>query len=83
MLKILLVVAVILFGIWLFKKDRRPPPPTKPTTSGKTPAPARALPILPCSHCGTHTDAREMVHGQLGVYCSAAHCQLSGDRIKP
>ncbi|UFS56250.1 hypothetical protein LN050_11050 [Comamonadaceae bacterium M7527] len=83
MLKLLLVAAVVMFGVWLFRKDRtgvRPPPAAKkPSTPTKALA---ALPMVACSHCGTHTDARDVVHGQLGVYCSKAHCQLSGDRAK-
>lgn len=83
MLKLLLVAAVIMFGVWLFRKGRTGvTPPATPKKPSKPNQAITALPMVACSHCGTHTDARDVVHGQLGVYCSKAHCQLSGDRAK-
>ena len=83
MLKLLLVAAVIMFGVWLFRKGRTGvTPPATPKKPSKSNQAITALPMVACSHCGTHTDARDVVHGQLGVYCSKAHCQLSGDRAK-
>jgi uncharacterized protein len=81
MLKLLLLFAVVLMGIWLWRRDHRPAV-SKPPQSKRKATPL-TLPIVACSHCGTHTDAREMIKGELGVYCSHAHCQLSGDRAKP
>ena len=83
MLKLLLVAAVVIFGVWLFRKDRAGvTPPATPKKAAKPNKVLAVLPMVACSHCGTHTDARDVVRGQMGIYCSKAHCQLSGDRVK-
>lgn len=77
-MKYLLVLAVILVAIWLWRKGRReemqsrtPPPPAPGGI-----APPQAM--LRCAHCGLHLPAADAVRGADGtVYCSAAHRQAA------
>jgi uncharacterized protein len=78
-MKYLLVLAVVLVAIWLWRKARReelqsrtPPPPPAPGTL----APPQAM--LRCAHCGLHLPAADAVRGRDGtVYCSVAHRQAA------
>ena len=78
-MKYLLVLAVILVAVWLWRKARReelqsrtPPPPPAPGTI----APPQAM--LRCAHCGLHLPAADAVRGPDGTaYCSAAHRQAA------
>ncbi|VTU15876.1 PP0621 family protein [Variovorax sp. RA8] len=76
-MKYLLVLAIILVAVWLWRKARReelqsrtppPPPPPAPRSIG----PPQAM--LRCAHCGLHLPASDAVRGADGTaYCSAAH----------
>jgi uncharacterized protein len=79
-MKYLLVLAVVVVAIWLWRKARReelqsgtpPPPPPAPGAI----APPQAM--LRCAHCGLHLPAADAVRGADGaVYCSAAHRQAA------
>ena len=77
-MKYLLVLAVVLVAIWLWRKGRQEdmrsrttPPPRKPPAVG---APAT---MVRCAHCGLHLPATDAVTGTEGVYCSAAHRQAA------
>jgi uncharacterized protein len=80
-MKYLLVLAVIVVAIWLWRKARReelhsrtPPPPPPPAPG--TIAPPQAM--LRCAHCGLHLPAADAVRGPDGAaYCSAAHRQAA------
>jgi uncharacterized protein len=70
-MKLLVVLLVVLFGVWLWRSrrlaDKRPPPP-----------PARPAAMVACDVCGVHlpqADALTSTTGVTGVYCSPAHRQ--------
>lgn len=76
-MKFLLVLGVVLFGIWLWKHNRRAdkvakeaapraPAPPQPTH----PSPAH---MVACAHCGLHLPQHDAVLGDKGAYCSEAH----------
>jgi uncharacterized protein len=80
-MKYLLVLAVIVVAIWLWRKARREelqsrtPPPAPPPAPG-TIAPPQAM--LRCAHCGLHLPAADAVRGPDGAaYCSAAHLKAA------
>lgn len=75
-MKLLLVLAVVCFAVWLWRRGRTLPPNNAAPPS--TPAPDVA-PMVPCLHCQLHMPLNEAVRGQLGFYCSAAHRQAAGD----
>lgn len=73
-MKYLLVLAVVVIAIWLWRKGRqeelraRPPPPSHRPAVG---SPAE---MVRCAHCGLHLPATDAIRGAGGsVYCSAAH----------
>ena len=76
-MKYLLVLAIILVAVWLWRKGRReelqsrtPPPPPPPAPGSIAPPQA----MLRCAHCGLHLPAADAVRGVDGTaYCSAAH----------
>lgn len=65
-MKLLLVLLVVLFGVWLWRSrrlaDKRPPPP-RPAT------------MVACDVCGVHLPQAEALASATGVYCSHAHRQ--------
>lgn len=75
-MKYLLLLGVVLFGVWLWKHNRkvakiareaeRPAPP---------PPPAATVPahMVACQHCGLHLPLQEAVVGHAGHYCCDAH----------
>jgi uncharacterized protein len=76
-MKYLLVLAIILVAVWLWRKGRREelqsrtPPPPPPAAPGSI-APPQAM--LRCAHCGLHLPAADAVRGADGTaYCSSAH----------
>ncbi|HJS03476.1 MAG TPA: PP0621 family protein [Variovorax sp.] len=80
-MKYLLVLAVILVAVWLWRKARREelqsrtPPPSPPPAPGAI-APPQAM--LRCAHCGLHLPASDAVRGTDGAaYCSTAHRQAA------
>jgi len=70
-MKFLLVLAVVLFGVWLFRSGRqdkvtRQNPPTNP------PGPQE---MVSCQLCAVHVPKTDAVLGRNGLYCSAEHRQ--------
>ena len=75
-MKYLLVLAVLLLAVHIWRSNRRErppaPPPKRPRTLGLPEAMAR------CAHCGMHLPAAEAVAGRGDTpYCSAAHRELA------
>lgn len=68
-MKLLVVLLVILAGVWLYKRGRRPR--ANPTATPH--AAQQALPMVRCARCGTHVPGNEAVVGQRGSYCTQLH----------
>jgi uncharacterized protein len=73
-MKIFLVLALVLAGVWLFRASRksarqRARPVEKPVTM--------ALDMVRCDHdqCDTHLPKADAIAGKHGLYCSAEHRQ--------
>ena len=69
-MKIALILAVIVFGAWLWRSNRR--------VQGQDDARAhqvrsQAQAMVACRHCGLHLPSSEAVKGPHGVYCSQEH----------
>jgi len=69
--KALLMLAVLLAGIWLWRQRGAQAKPPRPT---KTPI---QQDMLRCHQCGMHIPSSEAIEGQLGSYCCAEHLRLS------
>jgi uncharacterized protein len=80
-MKLLLLLAVLLFAVWLWrsaragedKADAKPQPPT-------TPPPPEITSMVQCRHCQVHLPFEEAVLGVWGPYCSSAHLSAAGDK---
>ena len=76
-MKIALVLALVLVGVWLFRMNRRSdrresarqstPPAEKPTVM--------ALDMVRCRQCDVHLPQADAIAGKQGVYCSLEHRQ--------
>lgn len=72
-MRALLVLAIVVLAVWLWRSGRRdisgtdrPAPPATP------PSPQE---MVRCAHCGVHLPRSDAVAGRLGLYCSAEHRQ--------
>jgi uncharacterized protein len=86
-LKIFVFLLAVLFGVWLWRRNRlnaqknrsqeakNTPPQDAQATSALQPSP-----MLACHHCGLHMPESDMFKGQAGPYCTEAHRQAAGDR---
>ena len=75
-MKIILVLALVLAGVWLFRASRKSS--RKSAKQSKRPAesPATmALEMVRCGHCDTHLPAVDAIAGKHALYCSAEHRQ--------
>lgn len=71
-MKYLLVLAVVLIAIGIWRSNRsheRPPPAPR---SGRKDDP-QAIEMVRCDVCGVHCPSGDALHGKHGVYCSAQH----------
>ena len=69
-MKALVVLLVVLFGVWLWRRGRRldaPPAPPPPRSDGAV------QPMVACARCGVHVPQSSAVAGRAGVYCGEAH----------
>jgi uncharacterized protein len=87
-LKILIFLLAVLFGVWLWRRNRlsaqnrRAQQPEKtPPQDAQAPSALQPSPMLSCKHCGIHMPETDMVKGKAGVYCSQAHCQAAADQL--
>jgi uncharacterized protein len=87
-LKFLLFLLAILFGVWLWRRNRLndlkqgsqktdgPQTPQDQSASVTQPSP-----MLACKHCGVHMPESEMFKGKNGVYCTPAHGHAAADQV--
>ncbi|MFC0594339.1 PP0621 family protein [Ottowia pentelensis] len=65
-----MVLLVVLFGVWLWRRGRRldaPPAPPPPRSDGAV------QPMVACARCGVHVPQSSAVSGRAGLYCCEAH----------
>lgn len=79
-MKYALVLAIVLIGFWLWRRNREEPPVSK--SAEKPPLHPQATHSEPqimisCAKCGLHLPASEAWAGKQGSYCSMAHRQQS------
>jgi uncharacterized protein len=90
-LKFLIFLLAVLFGVWLWRKNRlrtlqekQKKQAENTTKAGPQAANSQTSlqpsPMLACHHCGLHMPEPDMLKGQAGPYCSEAHRQAAGDR---
>jgi uncharacterized protein len=71
-MKIALVLAVVLIGVWLFRANRRSDRQrTRPTDKPQ----AMALDMVRCRQCDMHLPKSDAIAGKQGIYCSPEHRQ--------
>jgi len=87
-LKILIFLLAVLFGVWLWRrnrlsaqKHRSQQPENTPAKDAQAPSALQPSPMLSCKHCGIHMPETDMVKGKAGVYCSQAHCHAAADQV--
>ena len=70
-MKYLLVLAVILIGVFLWRSNRevRKPPAARPGKEGGV----KAIEMVRCDVCGVHCPKVDSLAGKRGVYCTAQH----------
>ncbi len=71
-MKLLLVLLVVLFGVWLWR-SRRPPPPSPPRRDPA--AKPGAAEMVRCAVCGLHLPQADAQLTARGAYCSVEHRQ--------
>jgi len=86
-LKIFVFLLAVLFGVWLWRrnrlnaqKNRSEEAKSTPPKDAQAPSALQPSPMLSCKHCGVHMPETDMVKGKVGVYCSQAHCQAAADQ---
>ena len=71
-MRLLLVLAVVLFGIWLWRSNRE----AKAVLKQEKPQPAQPpLDMVSCTLCAVHVAVDDAVQGRKGPYCCADHRQ--------
>ena len=76
-MKIVMVLALVLVCVWLFRLNRRSDQQRrggKSTPPAEKPA-AMALDMVRCSQCDVHLPKADAVAGKQGIYCSLEHRQ--------
>jgi uncharacterized protein len=87
-LKILIFLLAILFGVWLWRRNRLNALKEKEKSNNAsaqasaqvTPNLSQPSPMHACDHCGVHLPESDMLKGRSGRYCSEVHRQAAGDQ---
>ena len=69
-MRFILIVAVVLGIVWLWRSGRRVDHKKDPPRSKATSAPQD---MLSCTYCSVHIPSNDAIQGQKGVYCCAEH----------
>jgi uncharacterized protein len=77
-MKLLLLLLVAIWAIWLWKRSVLKDVPR----SGSSKPPGLAPQALrACAHCGVHAEQSIMVQGRRGWYCVPSHLNAAGDSL--
>ena len=71
-MKFLLLFFIFMVLLWQWRHARQP---KVKQAARKSAPPVPAVNMVQCAHCGVHLPAGEVLTGDRGVYCSAAHRQ--------
>ncbi len=71
-MKLLLILALLLFGVWLWRSKRTARPELK---RQKSQTPQAPLEMVSCPLCSVHVSREDAVQGGKGFYCSLDHRQ--------
>ena len=71
-MKFLLLLAVLLFGVWLWRTNREARDKSKPNDTSSKPAP---MEMVGCNLCAVHVLAGDALQGKKGFYCCQEHRQ--------
>jgi uncharacterized protein len=74
MIRLILLLAAALLGIWAWRSARGDAP--APRAKGPPPAPP-VQDMARCAHCGVHFPRTEGVPGRQGLYCGPEHLRLA------
>jgi uncharacterized protein len=92
-LKIFIFLLAVLFGVWLWRrnrlnslKEKQNHKPDNASSQGNANANAKDALQEPsamhaCDQCGVHLPESDMVKGRAGRYCSESHRQAAGDQL--
>lgn len=75
-MKLLLLLGVLLFAVWLWRSARTGERPQQPPEAAPPPDTSA---MVQCLHCQVHLPAEEAVLGVCGPYCGTAHRSAAGD----
>lgn len=75
-MKYLLVLAVVLLGVWLWRSNRQTEREDAVQRKPRKGSQSQPDIMVACLQCGTHLPHSEAVHGRRGDYCCAEHQQL-------
>ena len=75
-MKILLMLALVVVGVWVFRASRKSIRQSARQTKSPAEKPAAmALDMVRCAQCDTHLPKADAVVGKQALYCSAEHRQ--------
>lgn len=75
-MKLLIALAVLAVGVWLWRTQRTPPEADR-SVRGKAKSESLPQEMVRCHRCAMHVPAAEAVVGKLGSYCSVEHLNRS------
>jgi uncharacterized protein len=71
-MKLVLLMVVVLFGVWLWRSRREARVRVKRKSSQTSQTPTETV---RCSHCSVHVALTEVLKGKKGDYCCLDHRQ--------
>lgn len=74
-MKFLLLLALALLVVWLWRSGRQGDRPETPPAS--PPPSADPQKMVRCAHCGVHLPQADAAVGRIGLYCCHEHRQLA------
>jgi uncharacterized protein len=90
-LKIFIFLLAVLFGVWLWRrnrlnalKEKQNHKPDNASSQGNAYAKdalQEPSAMHACDQCGVHLPESDMVKGRAGRYCSESHRQAAGDQL--